>query len=127
MVDHKKLTPEQIEVLINKGTEAPFSGKYVDFEGEGIYRCAACGNPLFSSTTKFHSGSGWPSFSDVVATGNVKLIEDNTHGMYRTEVVCSNCEGHLGHLFDDGPTSSGNRYCINSCSLEFENKKATSS
>lgn len=120
-MEKKKLTPEQTEVMINKGTEIPFTGKYVDFDENGMYRCAQCGNPLFSSATKFHSGSGWPSFTDVIKEGNVRTQEDNSHGMTRTEVVCANCGGHLGHLFDDGPIEQGGkRYCINSCALDFE-------
>ena len=113
-----KLTPQQFAVLRQKGTEAPFTGKLLHEERDGMYRCAACGQALFTSTTKFDSGSGWPSFDDAIS-GSVKLIEDRSHGMRRTEVVCSNCGSHLGHLFDDGPTSTGKRYCMNGISLEF--------
>lgn len=115
----KKLTPEQFDVLRRKGTERPFSGKYVDNKAKGMYTCAACGANLFSSDTKFESGSGWPSFSDVASKGNVDLHDDTSHGMHRVEVTCKNCGGHLGHVFDDGPTETGKRYCINSASLCF--------
>lgn len=116
-----KLTEEQYRILVEKGTERPFTGKYLDNKENGQYCCAACGNPLFDSKTKFDSGSGWPSFYDVIDQGNVKLIRDTSLGMIRTEVVCANCEGHLGHVFDDGPNDkTGQRYCINSLSLDFK-------
>ena len=117
----EKLTSQQYRVLRESGTERPFTGKYVDAEADGTYTCAGCGNDLFSSTTKFHSGSGWPSFWDIVSQGNVELREDNTHGMKRVEVICAQCDGHLGHLFDDGPREkTGLRYCINSAALDFK-------
>ena len=119
----KKLTPEQYNVLREKGTEAPFTGKfYKNFES-GMYECAACGNPLFSSDTKFDSDCGWPSFDKELRSENIELVEDTSHGMIRTEVLCKNCGGHLGHLFDDGPTKTGQRFCINSISLNFKPKK----
>lgn len=115
------LTPEQYAVLRQQGTERAFTGKYVDTKTPGVYRCAACGNALFSSDTKFKSGSGWPSFYDVVEEGNIKLREDVSYGMRRVEVVCAQCDGHLGHLFDDGPRdTTGLRYCINSLALELD-------
>lgn len=120
----KILTPEQYHILREKGTEAPFTGEFVDNHEKGMYKCAACGTPLFSSDTKFESGSGWPSFYDIAESGNVEIHEDNSHGMKRIEVVCATCGGHLGHVFEDGPQDkTGKRYCINSCSLEFEHKK----
>jgi len=116
----KVLSPEQYQVLREKGTEAPFSGKYVNMKEDGTYSCSGCGTELFSSDTKFESGSGWPSFYDVSNSKAVELHEDNNHGMSRVEVVCKNCGGHLGHVFDDGPADkTGKRYCINSCALEF--------
>lgn len=116
----EKLTPGQYEILRLKGTEAPFTGQYVDSHEPGMYACAACGNPLFDSETKFESGSGWPSFYDVAKKGNVELHADTSHGMKRIEVTCANCGSHLGHVFDDGPADkTGQRYCINSCSLNF--------
>ena len=116
----EKLTPGQYEILRLKGTEAPFTGQYVDSHEPGMYACAACGNPLFDSKTKFESGSGWPSFYDVAKKGNVELHADTSHGMKRIEVTCANCGSHLGHVFDDGPADkTGQRYCINSCSLNF--------
>jgi peptide-methionine (R)-S-oxide reductase len=120
----KKLTPEQFRILRQKGTEAPRTGKYEHFKGEGTFVCAACGNPLFSSDTKFDSGSGWPSFYDVATKGAVDLHEDKTYGMTRVEVTCKKCGGHLGHVFTDGPEDkTGLRYCINSASLDFKEEK----
>jgi peptide-methionine (R)-S-oxide reductase len=119
-----KLTPKQFHVLVEKGTEPPFSGEYVDKKDSGMYMCAACGTPLFSSETKFDSGSGWPSFYDVVEKGNVVLKDDNAFGMSRVEVQCATCGGHLGHVFDDGPSDkTGQRYCINSTALNFKAKE----
>lgn len=116
-----KLTDDQKAVLFDKATEAPFTGKFLHNKEQGMYVCANCGAELFSSATKFDSGSGWPSFYDVVSNGSVKLLPDNSHGMARTEVVCANCGGHLGHLFDDAyDQPTGHRYCINSCSLDFK-------
>jgi len=119
----KVLTPEQYAVLREKGTDAPFKGVLLHEERTGSFKCAACGQQLFVSDTKFDSGSGWPSF-DQALPGATKLVEDTSHGMRRTEVVCSNCGSHLGHLFNDGPTSTGNRFCINSTSLKFAEQDA---
>ncbi|MEZ4180482.1 MAG: peptide-methionine (R)-S-oxide reductase MsrB [Candidatus Doudnabacteria bacterium] len=115
------LTPEQYAVLRQKGTEAPFSGELYDNHEEGMYKCAGCGTVLFGSETKFDSGTGWPSFSDPVNLEHIQLVADESHGMHRTEVLCKNCGGHLGHVFTDGPKENGGkRYCINSCALNFE-------
>lgn len=114
----EKLTPEQYKVLREKGTEAPFSGKLLHEDRDGMFKCAACGNPLFSSNAKFDSGTGWPSF-DQALPGAIKEIKDESHGMSRTEVVCAQCGSHLGHVFDDGPTVTGQRYCLNSVCLDF--------
>ncbi|MAT09199.1 MAG: peptide-methionine (R)-S-oxide reductase [Chloroflexi bacterium] len=113
------LTKEEYHILREKGTEAPFSGMHLKTEGEGIFTCAGCGSKLFDSSEKFKSGTGWPSFMDAIV-GSVDLCSDLSHGMNRTEVTCSNCGGHLGHVFDDGPKPTGKRYCINSLSLGFE-------
>jgi peptide-methionine (R)-S-oxide reductase len=117
------LTEEQKQILFEKGTEAPFTGKFLHNKKQGMYTCANCGAQLFSSEQKFDSGSGWPSFYDVIKSGAVKLEEDNSLGMHRTEVVCANCGGHLGHVFDDAPDMpTGKRYCINSVCLDFKPK-----
>lgn len=119
----KELTPEQFHILREKGTERPFTGKYYHNKDDGTYLCAACGQKLFSSETKYDSGSGWPSFYKPMDTNAVKEDTDSSHGMTRTEVTCSNCGGHLGHVFPDGPNPTGLRYCINSASLDFKKKE----
>lgn len=117
----KKLTPEQYHVMREKGTEAPFSGTYVHKGKDGIYVCAVCDNPLFLSDTQFDSGTGWPSFDEAIS-GSVNLVPDSSMGITRTEVVCAHCGSHLGHLFNDGPTKTGKRYCMNSVCLDLEGK-----
>jgi peptide-methionine (R)-S-oxide reductase len=116
----RRLTPEQFQVLREKGTERAFTGAYHDHHGAGLYRCAGCGNDLFDSGAKFDSGSGWPSFVAPVKEERVHTENDSSHGMRRTEVLCAACGGHLGHVFPDGPGPTGLRYCINSVSLSFE-------
>jgi len=123
----RKLSPEQYAILREKGTEAPFTGKYFYNQNEGMYVCPVCGSELFSSQTKYDSHipglDGWPSFADVVSEGAIKLLKDDSLGMQRTEVVCATCGSHLGHLFDDNTSPTGQHYCINSASLEFQPKK----
>ena len=117
----KELTQEQFAVLRQQATERPFTGEYVNTKASGVYTCAACGEELFASDSKYDSGSGWPSFWDVIDNGKVGLIEDTTHGMRRVEAVCNRCDSHLGHLFEDGPRDkTGLRYCINSLSLKLK-------
>ena len=115
-----KLTPEQYQVTQQCGTEPPFSGKYYNHYESGNYCCICCDSPLFHSSKKFDSGSGWPSFSDVISLDSINYIEDNSMGMKRIEITCANCDAHLGHVFTDGPTETGQRYCVNSLSLEFK-------
>ncbi|MBL0309435.1 MAG: peptide-methionine (R)-S-oxide reductase MsrB [Bacteroidetes bacterium] len=116
----KLLDSEQFRVLREKGTESPFTGKYYLNKEKGVYVCGACGNELFTSDMKFDSRCGWPSFDREIAGGKIKTITDSSHGMIRTEIVCARCESHLGHIFDDGPTETGMRYCVNSLSLDFK-------
>jgi len=116
----EELDPEAYAILREAATEPPFSGEYVDLKADGMYHCRGCGAELFSSDTKFDSGTGWPSFTDPVVAEAVELRQDASHGMVRTEVVCSGCGGHLGHVFDDGPGESGQRWCINSRALDFD-------
>ncbi len=121
----KLLTPEQYEVLRRKGTERAFTGEYWDCHEPGVYRCAGCGAELFRSDLKFDSGCGWPSFFDAIDPERITLTEDRSHGMIRTEVTCSRCGSHLGHLFDDGPAPTGQRYCINSISVDLKRTGAS--
>ncbi|HEX5171289.1 MAG TPA: peptide-methionine (R)-S-oxide reductase MsrB [Cyclobacteriaceae bacterium] len=116
------LTPEQYYILREKGTDRPFTGKYYLNHEKGIYSCAACGAELFTSDMKFDSECGWPSFDKEIAGGKIKKVVDTSHGMVRTEIVCARCGSHLGHLFDDGPTLTGKRYCVNSTSIDFQKK-----
>ncbi len=119
------LTPDEFHVLREKGTERPFTGKYVDRKKKGIYVCAGCGNELFSSDTKFDSGTGWPSFWTPISEDSLEMKPDNSLGIRRTEVLCSQCGGHLGHVFNDGPKPTGQRFCVNSAALHFKERKAS--
>ena len=119
-----ELSPAEYKVIRQKGTEAPFTGEYVNTKEAGVYRCRACGAPLFSSETKYDSGSGWPSFYEPLKGENVAEKDDRSHFMHRTEVLCAACDAHLGHVFPDGPNPTGLRYCMNSVSLDFRPRKA---
>lgn len=119
----KTLTPEQYHILREKGTDYPFKGKYYLHKENGMYSCAGCGTELFTSDMKFESDCGWPSFDREIAGGKIKQVVDKSHGMVRIEIVCAKCDGHLGHIFDDGPTITGKRYCVNSTSIDFKPKQ----
>ena len=119
----KELTPNQYRVCRKKDTEMPFTGKYANCKDKGVYKCSCCGNELFDSDTKFDSGTGWPSFFQPINNDNVKCEADTSHGMTRTEVLCSKCDAHLGHVFDDGPQPTNTRFCINSVSLNLDKKE----
>ena len=118
---HNELSNEEFRVLRKKGTELPFTGKYNNHFDKGIYRCRACDTPLYDSESKFESGCGWPSY-DKALPGALEFIKDNSHGMIRTEIVCAKCGGHQGHVFNDGPSSTGERYCVNSVSIRFDSE-----
>ncbi|OHA23237.1 MAG: peptide-methionine (R)-S-oxide reductase [Candidatus Taylorbacteria bacterium RIFCSPHIGHO2_02_49_25] len=120
----KKLTPEQYHVTQEKGTEAPFSGRFVNHREKGMYRCIVCGALLFPSDAKFDSGTGWPSFEQAISGAIVQVL-DTSQGMPRTEITCAKCAAHLGHVFDDSPTKTGKRYCVSSCSLDFSSSEDT--
>ena len=121
-----ELSPEEYKVIREKGTERPFTGQYLNEKREGVYRCRACGTPLFSSETKFDSGCGWPSFYQAMEGENVREQEDRSHGMRRTEILCAACDAHLGHVFPDGPNPTGLRYCVNSVSIDLDPAKGPS-
>ena len=123
----KELTPEQYEVCRNKGTERAFTGRYWDCKDEGIYRCSVCGSELFSSDTKYDSGTGWPSFYQPLADDRLRTESDDSMGAVRTEVLCASCDSHLGHVFPDGPAPTGQRYCMNSVSLDLQKKRGSGS
>ena len=119
----EQLTAEQYEVCRKQGTEPAFSGRYCDCKEDGVYRCVCCGNELFDSKSKFDSGTGWPSFTEAASEGRVRTETDTSHGMLRVEALCARCDAHLGHVFPDGPGATGERYCMNSVSLDLEKKK----